>query len=341
MSVLRRGRVATLVGALIVALSATLAHGWSDEAHRVTGLIAQDLLTPRARLAVKELLDGGDIADATNYLDIYREALKRELPGSERWHYDNQPVCVSSKVDATPPRYSEYCPDGHCASAQVSPWLNVLADTSNPKAQRQLALRMLLHIVGDLHQPMHAATDNDLGGNQKMMLMPGVTTLRNLHLVWDIDLPKIAMRGLTEQQVAKDLIANHKPKFAKWMRGDARLWIAQSYGIAKRLAYGKLPGFSCGEIDGKSTGLREGKPWTEEPLPLPREYVEGAVAVIPILLAQAGARIGGLLNAALDADGAKNAARPAATVPVKPAAPPTTSLRDALSRPLANPGAPK
>lgn len=317
-----------LLAALICTRSER-ALGWGNEVHRITGLMAQEMLTPRARIAVNQLLDGGDLSDASVYMDIYREALKREVPGSERWHYDNRPVCGEPAAPGT------YCPEGGCASAQATRWFNVLADTSRSKDERQQALRFLVHIVADLHQPLHAADDTDSGGSAKIMLMPGAKMPRNLHLVWDVDLPKISTRGLSELQVAKDLIANHKNKFAEWMGGDPILWTAQSHGIAKRLAYGKLPGFSCGVLDGKAVGLRDGKPWTDELLPLPRDYVEGATAIIPILLAQAGARIGGLLNAALDPDGAKT---PSAlrSAPPPPAVSATTTLKDALSRPTSS-----
>jgi hypothetical protein len=298
---------------------------WSNEAHRITALMAQEMLTPKARAAVAELLDGGSLADASTFMDFNREALKRELPGSDQWHYDNPAICLPAE---TVQAYAEFCPAGNCASAQVGRWFSTLADTKNTKEQRALALRLITHMIGDLHQPLHAATDNDLGGAKKIMQMPAAKLPQNLHLVWDVDLPKIAMRGLTEQQVAKDLLANHKSKFPQWLKGDAVLWVAQSYGIAKRLAYGKLPGFSCGEVDGKPTGLRDGKPWTDEPVALPRDYIEGAVGIIPILLAQSGARIGGALNAALDPEGAKRA--PSVQAPTAP--PKTTSLKEAIGR---------
>lgn len=61
------------------------------------------------------------------------------------------------------------------------------------------------------------------------MMMPGAKVPQNLHRVWDVDLLKIAMRGLTEQQVAKDLIANHEGKFREWVNGDPTLWSAQRF----------------------------------------------------------------------------------------------------------------
>jgi hypothetical protein len=317
----------------IAALIATpSAYAWSSEAHRITAFLAQEMLTPASKAAVAELLDGTNLADASVYMDFYRLALKRELPGSDRWHFDNRSVCHDSQ--GTNPAIGA-CEDGNCASAQIVHWFGKLADRNNTKDERQLALRLLIHMVGDIHQPLHAADDNDTGGGKKMMMIPSAKLPQNLHLVWDVDLPKIALRGLSEQQVAKDLLANHRPKFAEWMKGVPASWSAQSFGIAKRLAYGKLPGFSCGEVDGKPTGLLNGKPWTNEPLALGRDYIDGAVGIIPLLLAQAGARIGGLLNAALDPEGAKRQTQPPpapTAAPTPPAPPKTTSLKEALGR---------
>lgn len=336
---MRAGRYAAsksvfaVLTSVAAAVAAPSAYAWSNEAHRITAFMAQEMLTPVAKAAVAELLDGTDLAEASVYMDSYRLALKRELPGSERWHFDNRSVCDDSQGPSSAIRA---CEDGNCASAQILRWFVKLADRNNSKEERQLALRLLVHMVGDIHQPLHAADDNDTGGGQKWMMRPGANQPQNLHLVWDVDLPKIAMRGLSEQQVAKQLIANHKGKFAGWMKGDPAIWSAQSFGIAKRLAYGKLPGFSCGEVEGKPTGLLNGKPWPSEPLPLDREYVEGAVGIIPVLLAQSGARIAGLLNTALDPEGAKRQTQPppapAATPPEPPTPPKTTSLREALGR---------
>jgi hypothetical protein len=270
------------------------AHAWGSEGHRVTGHIAETMLTPKARLTVNSLLDGGSLAEASVYMDVYREALKREIPGSERWHFNNRNVCEEAPL---------VCPDGNCASAQIPKQFAILADTTKTKVERQQALRFLVHMVGDIHQPLHTSDDNDLGGNRKAVFMPKSDFPRNLHAVWDSDIVKVAFRNRSETEVARDLINAHKKNFRAWMRGDVSDWMNASYGQSKRLVYGKLPVFKCGEIDGKKTGTYEGKPWPEAPYELPEEYVTGASAVVPVLIAQAGARIGGMLNAALDPRG--------------------------------------
>jgi hypothetical protein len=321
---------------------------WGYEGHRITALMAQEILTKRAKAEVQIILEGGSLVDAAVYPDVFREALKREVPGSDKWHYDNRQVCRDSA------RGVDYCQDGNCASVQIPRLFSILADKSRSNADRQMALRFLVHIVGDIHQPLHASDDDDWGGNKKIVLLPGETPVpaggdqrpRNLHLTWDVDFVKRAMSGLAEDQVAKYLVDNNWKKFPEWMRGDGDVWMAESFGLARRLVYGKLEGFACAEVDGKKIGTLNGKAWTDAPFQLSESYVSGAVAIVPPLLARAGARIGGLLNAALDplppgvkippppksAESEGKAAPAAASAPTTPAPPPTTSLRDALQR---------
>ncbi len=298
---------------LLGALGPCVAFGWGSEGHRITGYMAQEMLTPKARLIATQLLDGGDLADASVYMDVYREALKTEVPGSERWHYNNRPVCDDASTNA--------CADGNCASVQIPRQYAILADTTKTKVERQQALRFLVHMVGDIHQPLHAADDNDLGGNRKQVFMPGAMFPRNLHAVWDSDFVKLATRGRAEPEVAKDLIKSFQKNFTTWLRGDVNLWMNASYDHAKRIVYGRLPVFSCGEIDGKKAGLFEGKPWPETAYNLPLEYSKGATGIMPFLLAQAGSRIGGMLNRALDPIYVPPSETSAPTLDEKPSAP--------------------
>ncbi len=312
---------------LLSSLFAPTVFSWGAEGHRITGNMAEEMLSPKARIVVNQLLDGGSLAEAAIFMDVYREALKREIPGSERWHFNNIPVCGDPPTEIT-------CADNNCASAQIPRHFAILADTSKTKAERQQALRFLVHMVGDIHQPLHTADDNDLGGNRKTIQMPGAEFPRNLHAAWDSDIVKLVTRGQTEQNVAKDLIAKYKSRFKEWMRGDVQAWMADSYGIAKRLVYGKLPVFSCGVIDGKATGVFEGKVWPDTPYELPQEYLAGATGVIPVLLARSGARIGGMINAALDPEGAADAKLSPSAGILPNEWPKTNSLREALQRPL-------
>jgi hypothetical protein len=327
-----------LLATLIVATVPRPAQAWSDQGHRIAAYVAAEMLTPRARAEVEALLDGTSIPDAANWLDVYREALKREIPGSDKWHYDNRPVC-------RPAEHAEYCADGNCASVQVARWYDVLADKNAPREARVMALRILLHVVPDLHQPLHAADDDDRGGGLKFVQLPAGADgekppQRSLHLAWDIDFVRAHAASFTDARVARDLVDANWRKFPEWLRGDPRQWALESHGIAVRLAYGKLEGFSCGDINGKKVGLLNGKPWGDTVYAISTAYAEGATAIVPQLLVRGGVRAGGLINAALDPLPPGTLPAPkAAPVPI-PATPPTTSLKEALERERARAGAP-
>ncbi len=277
---LNGGITMLLLLSTVCAPTATLA--WGSEGHRVTGLVAAELLTPRSRIRLNDLIPGADLGDIANYLDLNRNTLTQLLPNSDKWHYDNQPVCQTLT-------FEEYCPRGECASARVPVLVKLLADFSNPPEIRASAARFLVHIVGDIHQPLHAADDGDAGANFKNVLLPGAPLARRLHAVWDSEFVKFAMRGNNEREFAQQLLSRYRQKeMREWQKTDIRDWMNESYELSKSLTYAKLPGFVCRE------------PWTATPVELPQAYINAAVEAIPTQLAKAGARIAAVLNRALD-----------------------------------------
>ena len=258
------------------------AFAWGSEGHRVTGLVAAELLTPRARIRLNDIIPGADLGDIANYPDLNRSTLSLLIPNSDKWHYDNQPVCQTLTFD-------EYCPKGECASARVPVLAKILADFTNPPEIRALAARFLVHLVGDIHQPLHAADDGDAGANFKNVLLPGATVARRLHSVWDSDLVRLALRGSSEREFAQQLLGRYRTKEMRdWQKTDIRDWMNESYELSKSVTYAKLPSFVCREA------------WTATPVELPQTYVNAAVEVIPVQLAKAGARVAAVLNRALD-----------------------------------------
>jgi hypothetical protein len=274
-----------LLGGLLLcffAAAPAISWAWGSEGHRITGLVATELLTSRARIRLNDLLPGADLGDIANYMDLNRPNLLELIPGIDKWHYDNQPVCQTKA-------YEEYCAGGACASARVPVLMKLLGDFSNPPEVRALAARLLVHIVGDIHQPLHAADDSDAGANFKTVLIPGATMPRRLHAVWDTDFVRLAMRNSSENEFARQLVNRYRGKDAReWQKGDIRDWMADSLELSKSVTYGKLPSFVCAQA------------WTPTPVNLTQEYVDAAVGVVPTQLAKAGARIAAVLNRALD-----------------------------------------
>lgn len=267
---------------LLVLLTPTAASAWGAEGHRVTGFIAAELMTSRARLRLNDLIPGADLGDIANYADLNRAALAMLIPNSDRWHWDNQPVCQTMT-------FEQYCPNNECASARVPVLANVLADFTNPPEIRAMAARMLVHIIGDIHQPLHTADDGDAGGNFKNILLPGATNPRRLHAVWDSEFVKLTMRGSSEREYAKLLLNRYRgTETREWQKTDIRDWMNESFELSKSITYSKLPTFVCREA------------WTARPVELPQSYVDAAIEIIPSQLAKAGARIARVLNKALD-----------------------------------------
>jgi hypothetical protein len=277
-----------VLSSMLVAVLPQQAQAWGTEGHRVTGLIATELLTPRARIAISRVIPGGELADISLYMDINRKELSEKIKGSEKWHYDNQPVCKTLT-------YEQYCPNGDCASAKLPVVFKALkegAEPTSPLADRALALRFLVHMVGDIHQPLHAADDGDLGANLKFVLIPESDQGRRLHGVWDTDIVKRALRGVNEAEFAKDALKRFKDRIPQWQSGAVRDWMSESHSLSKLVTYSKLPNFECG------------KEWPStivSPVPLSEEYMKAAAETVPAQLAKAGARIAWLLNQALDA----------------------------------------
>jgi nuclease S1 len=275
-----------LIG-LVAALASPRSRAWSASGHRITGEIATALLTPAARGQLRPLIGSDELSLVANYMDEERAALALTYPGSPSWHYDDRPACAGDSA------YAQYCPAGNCATAQVRKWSSVLADADADPAQRAFAVRLLVHVVSDLHQPLHAANNADQGGNKVLVLLPGATQPQKLHKVWDVDFVDFATRGSSEPAYAARLLAQYAGEIPTWQRGSVTDWAAETYALALQVAYHPLPGFSCN--------------WSvSKPIVLPESYVAGAVAIIPQQLARAGARIAFELNSALDGSRAVN-----------------------------------
>ncbi len=282
--------VAFAIALPALSVASNPAYAWGSEGHRVTALVANELITPKTRLRLNQILDNAGspdgLSDIALYMDINRKELSEKIPGSEKWHYDNQPVCQALT-------YDQYCPKGDCASAKIPEVFRKLKDSATAKEDRVLALRFMVHMIGDIHQPLHAADDGDLGANLKFVLIPESDQGRRLHGVWDTDIVKRALRGTSESDYAKELVKKYRERLGTWQSGDVRSWMNESHSLSKLVTYAALPNFVCG------------KEWASTivtPVPLPEAYMENAAATVPAQLAKAGARIAWMLNMALNGD---------------------------------------
>jgi len=188
------------VTALAPLLAPTQAHAWSREGHRLTALVAQDHLTPVAAANVKDLLGKDTMADVAPWADDYRKDHDESAP----WHYADTPGAddVYDRIrDCPAPPHDPNSPVRDCVLDRIPYFESVLKDPAATKAQKTFALKMLIHFMGDLHQPFHNIGDAR-GGNQIPISEFGQASCDgwpcNLHSLWDEGL--IDHRNLNEKK---------------------------------------------------------------------------------------------------------------------------------------------
>ncbi|WP_053077546.1 S1/P1 nuclease [Chromobacterium sp. LK11] len=260
------------------ALPSAQALAWGQEGHRVTGYVAQQLLSPQAKAAVNQLIPNADFAQLALYMDQHKQELKQQLPGSDQWHYNDEPVCDGVEEDD--------CPSGNCASNQITRYSKVLADKSASKSARAQALTFLLHMIGDIHQPLHAADNHDRGGNDVKTRLAGSNKTGNLHSVWDTALVQQALSGANEQSWAAQNLKYYARNIAGWQSGQVNDWIKESNQYARSEVYGPLSNFSCGSAPSDVAYLD-------------RTYQTAGAQLVKQQLVKAGARIAMVINQAL------------------------------------------
>jgi len=304
----------------IVSLMLLLAGGaqaWGPAGHQAVGAVADSLLTPGARDAVAILLAEDQeahgrpsgrrtLAEVADWADEIRGT-----PGDRpHWHYDNRPVCGSAA--SSDGSTGAWCPKGDCASAQLPSLLAVLADDGRTRAERSMALKWVVHLVGDLHQPLHAA-DLAEGGNRIRVAPYGKAAHRDsgeyggghgsrhgrsgesLHAFWDSHLVNLALHpeeGQVPDAAVARLLRRARAASAERLSATPAQWAAESNRIARDFAL---------NIDGVDCARRSALDSGDEPrVTLSRAYVAQGRQIVEERLALAGARLAQLINAALD-----------------------------------------
>ena len=274
----RRALIALL--ALLAALPVAQAFGWGAAGHRIVGAVADELLDAASRAKLVAIAGDQSLAELGLALDRDKRELEERLPGSSRWHFDNRPDCGRR----VPP--ASYCPDGACASVAYARYRAILADHRASAAERLFALKVVVHVLADIHQPLHVADHGDRGGNSLEVALGRGRHPKPLHTTWDNDFVKRAMHGERQDEFVRELIAEHAGARARIGAGSAGDWMEESWRLAHDYAFGRLPGFACAEADPRFLRLSD-------------DYADGAARIVREQLARAGIRLAAELKAAL------------------------------------------
>jgi len=329
------GAVRLLLFSFFLLAATSPSWAWGCKGHQGVALIAESHLTPHARETALSILKAVPIdptlprycgasgldpfADASTWPDDIRKL----RPDTPPWHFIDIPR-GAPKSDM-----AKYCPSQEgCVTSALTEQIRVLRDPKETPQAKADALRFVIHFVGDIHQPLHASTNNDLGGNcvpvtffgqapqegapGRRLVEPGGSVQNNpdsgsfhpnLHEVWDVEIIERFSSGESSQNLAKELDRKFSARMRAWQSrpADFSAWAWESHELAEKVAYGELPHripiaaprpiASCADL---SATERAGLLQLRENLA--DDYENAAAPVVQEQLAKAGARLASLIN---------------------------------------------
>lgn len=300
----------------------TQGHSWADEGHTAIWEVAQALLTPKAKQQVDAALAGDKLDMTAVWLDRVRDVGKNEgplvgdaeaaafiqaFPFHFTWHYVDMPLDVKSYQEAA----------GFTTRDDIVQQINLCIECLEGKSAKldaRAALRVLVHLIGDIHQPMHCAsgffdvsdpqkpqlrTDpasclplkkeklEDRGANQ---LFFGPEKYDQMHALWDFELVK-QLAGI--RNLAK-LLQDALPKIDTTTPGDHHTWAEHWAGESVALAKAAYAGIEFGACTLNTTG--KGPKIERIEIKLPAGYIDGQKTVAGTQMVKAAARTAAVLN---------------------------------------------
>lgn len=235
---------------------------WGPTGHRIVAHIAEMNLDPEVLKAIQKKFNIKHLASVAHWADEIKKSQGQPVV----LHYTN--ISEGHRTY----RQERDCPRKRCVTEKVKAYQQVLADGSESPKRRKEAFKFLVHLVADVHQPMHIGHAKDRGGNEIDVVFQGWPT--NLHKVWDSKL--IFLNGRSEIRVARLLNRAITPQEKlEWARGGVEDWTNESR--ARVLDFGYVLKFSNGRA-------------------LSPEYIEGGRAVVNQCMQRAGYRLAQMLN---------------------------------------------
>lgn len=205
---------------------------WGMLGHRVVGQIAQSYLTKKTSREVKKILGHESLAMASNWGDFIKSEPAYNYLGN--WHYINLPAGLNAEQ-------LDYALKGDTVTDAYTRILFLTDELKNKGLdhdKKLMYLRLLIHIAGDLHQPMHTGRPGDQGGNKIQLTWFGQNT--NLHRVWDSDL--VGAKELSYTEYSNSINVITKVGLRSLQREGPAKWVTDSYQISEKIYANIKPG---------------------------------------------------------------------------------------------------
>lgn len=278
--------------ALAVLLSAQCAWCWGIDGHKIVAYIAADNLTSAARSHVANILgvsnDQRAIASAMETASMRPDfEFRDEDPATKFWHFID--ICLQDRRTDVPAR----CPRGNCVTGKIDEYSKRLKEGKYDRFGAAGDLAFLIHFVGDVHQPLHAANDADRGGN--CVTVDSHSPAKDLHAVWDTTVVRRLERSIDSgkpETTARKLETTYAPEKQtdSWIPADDIAW--ESVQIARSDIYRALqiPIEPCQPTSDICTNP------SGRTIELSPFYLDHADTIAGHQLAKAGFRLASLLN---------------------------------------------
>lgn len=194
---------------------------WSATGHRVVGKIADNYLKGKAKREIRKLLKRKSLA----FVSTYADEIKSDKRYNEfyTWHYINMPM-DSNYED------SEKNPSGDLVTG-INHCIKVIKDKNASDDDKAFYLKLLIHLVGDLHQPLHIGLAEDKGGNDfKVQWFYNDT---NLHRVWDSQMIDNYDMSYNELAENADILSRTQVKAIQ--KGSIIDWVNETHELTRKV----------------------------------------------------------------------------------------------------------
>jgi hypothetical protein len=204
------------------------AAAWGVLGHRIIGEIAASYLTPKAKKEIAKILGNASIAMSSNWADFIKSDTAYNY--LYNWHFIN--INDSMGYD----QFRNYLEKDTAVDAytKLNFLIASLKSRTTDATSRLMYLRLLIHIAGDLHQPMHVGKLDDLAGNRIRVQWFGQPS--NLHRVWDEQLVEFQQLSYTEYAAAINFTSRQQRQ--QWQQQPISEWLFETYQHCRRVYRG-------------------------------------------------------------------------------------------------------
>jgi hypothetical protein len=194
---------------------------WGQIGHRVVGKIAENHLSPKAMMEIQKILGNESLAIASTWMDDVKS--DDAYDHTHVWHYTTVPT---GKTYAE----SDKSKEGEVVQ-KIEDMKTILKSSTSTSDQKKEALRFLIHLVGDIHQPLHVGNGKDRGGNDYKIKW--FYSNSNLHRIWDSEL--IEGKQFSYSELVESIDFTTPKQVNQWQSLTTAQWADESAAVRETI----------------------------------------------------------------------------------------------------------